>query len=183
VVREKEKTVEDLRNKLAARDSPGGRSAREQQFEMRIAELRRDVEAGQDEARTLRQQINAAGEKLKEREKQWERTQDRLTSSAAVAEANLNRQIKALEEQCFQQKARNAELAERNSPEMAQALRVSQQCVLTLERQVRELQEARGERMGLAPYTVLLRMAECMNQMGKDMREVSRCKVVPTAEL
>jgi hypothetical protein len=26
-------------------------------------------------------------------------------------------------------------------------------------------------------------MAECMNQMGKDMREVSRCKVVYVSEL
>ena len=53
----------------------------------------------------------------------------------------------------------------------------------TLEQQVRELEAARGKWMGLEPYTVLLRMAECMNQMGKDMLEVSRCKVVPTAEL
>jgi chromosome segregation ATPase len=183
VVMDKEKAVGELRNKLAAHDSPGGRSAREQQFEMRTAELRRSVEEGGDEARRLRQQVFAAVEKLKEREKQWESARERLTSSAGATEARLNGQIKELSEQCFQQGARNAQLAERNSPEMEQALRVSQQRVRTLERQVRELEEARGEQMGLAPYTVLLRMAECMNQMGKDMREVSRCKVVPTTGL
>jgi DNA repair exonuclease SbcCD ATPase subunit len=183
VVSEKEKAVQELRNKLAARDSPGGRSAREQQFEMRIAELQRNVEERENDGRKLRQQVNAAAEKLKEREKEWETARERLTSSAASTETNLNRQIKALSERCSEQGARNAELAQRNSPEMEKALRLSRARVNTLEQQVRELEAARGEQMGLEPYTVLLRMADCMNQMGKDMREVSRCKVVFTTEL
>ena len=183
VVSDKEKAVQELRNKLAARDSPGGLSAREQQFEMRIAELRRSVVEGEEDARKLRQQVYAAAEKLKEREKEWDTARERLTSSAASAETNLNRQIKALSERCSEQRVRNAELAQRNSPEMEKALRLSRARVNTLEQQVRELEAARGKWMGLEPYTVLLRMAECMNQMGKDMREVSLCKVVPTAEL
>ena len=172
-----------MHNKLAARDSLSGRSEREKQFETRIAELQRNVEKGEDGARKLRREKLELEEKLKERERQWERAREDLTSSAAVAEARLNRQIKELSERCFEQGARNAELAQRNSPEMEQALRLSRARVNTLEQQVRELEAARGKWMGLAPYTVLLRMAECMNQMGKDMREVSRCKVVFTTEL
>ncbi len=172
-----------MHNKLAARDSLSGRSEREKQFETRIAELQRNVEKGEDDARKLRQQVYAADEILKEREKHWERANERLTSSAAFTETKLDGQIKALEERCSEQGARNAKLAARNSPEMAQALQLSQTRVLTLEQQVRELEAARGEQMGLAPYTVLLRMAGCMNQMGKDMREVSRCKVVSAIEL
>jgi DNA repair exonuclease SbcCD ATPase subunit len=183
VVSEKDKAVEVLRNKLAARDSPDGLSAREKQFQTKIEELQRNVEKGEDDARKLRQQVNAAAERLKEREKEWETARERLTSSAASAETNLNRQIKALSERCSEQGARNAELAQRNSPEMEKALRLSRARVNTLEQQVRELEAARGKWMGLEPYTVLLRMAECMNQMGKDMREVSRCKVVSASEL
>ena len=170
--------MQELRNKLAARDSPDGLSAREKQFQTKIEELQRNVEKGEDGARKLRQQVYAAAEKLKEREKEWETARERLTSSAAVAEARLNGRIKALEERCSEQGARNAELAQRNSPEMEKALRLSRARVNTLEQQVRELEAARGKWMGLEPYTVLLRMAECMNQMGKDMREVSRCQVV-----
>jgi chromosome segregation ATPase len=183
VVSEKEKAVQELRNKLAARDSPDGLSAREKQFQTKIEELQRSVEKGEDGARKLRREKLELEEKLKERERQWERAREDLTSSAAVAEARLNGHIKALEERCFEQGVRNAKLAQRNSPEMEQALELSRTRVNTLEQQVRELEAARGEQMGLAPYTVLLRMAECMNQMGKDMREVSRCKVVFTTEL
>jgi chromosome segregation ATPase len=183
VVSDKEKAVQELRNKLAARDSPDGLSAREKQFQTKIEELQRSVEKGEDGARKLRREKLELEEKLKERERQWERAREDLTSSAAVAEARLNGHIKALEERCFEQGVRNAKLAQRNSPEMEQALELSRTRVNTLEQQVRELEAARGEQMGLAPYTVLLRMAECMNQMGKDMREVSRCKVVFTTEL
>jgi chromosome segregation ATPase len=183
VVSDKEKAVEDLRNKLAARDSPDGLSAREKQFQTKIEELQHNVEKGEDGARKLRREKLELEEKLKERERQWETARERLTSSAASAETNLNRQIKALSERCSEQGARNAELAKRNSPEMEKALEMSRTHANTLERQVRELEAARGKWMGLAPYTVLLRMAECMNQMGKDMREVSHCKAVSASEL
>jgi chromosome segregation ATPase len=183
VVTDKERAAEGMHNKLAARDSLSGRSEREKQFETRIAELQRNVEKGEDDARKLRQQVYGADEILKEREKHWERANERLTSSAAVTETNLNRQIRVLSDRCVELNTRNEKLAERNSPEMEKALEMSRTQANTLERQVRELEAARGKWMGLAPYTVLLRMAECMNQMGKDMREVSRCKVVSASEL
>ena len=61
--------MEVLRDKLAARDSPSGLSAREQQFQTKIEELQRSVETGGEDARKLRQQVYAADEILNEREK------------------------------------------------------------------------------------------------------------------
>jgi hypothetical protein len=89
VVSEKDKVVQELRNKLAAHDSPGGRSAREQQFQTKIEELQRSVEKGGEDARKLRQQVNAAAERLKEREKEWRRKEKEKEKERSVDKDSL----------------------------------------------------------------------------------------------
>jgi chromosome segregation ATPase len=173
VVSEKEKAVEVLRNKLAAHDSPGGRSAREQQFEMRIAELRRSVEEGGEDARKLRREKLELEEKLKEREKAWKIEKERLSDGASSIQTHRDRQIEDLKARCFQLQTENTELRARCPIGMAASLRLAQERVRTLERQVGELEtRVGGARTGPSVYDLLYDMAECISKMGKDMKEV-----------
>jgi chromosome segregation ATPase len=173
VVREKEKTVEELRRKLAAHDSPSGRSEREKQFETRIAELRRDVEAGENDARKLRQEKLELEEKLKHRERAWKIEKESLTTGASVSQTHRDRQIEDLKARCFELQTENTELRARCPVGMAAALRLAQERVRTLERQVGELKtQVGGARTGPSVYDLLCDMAECISKMGKDMKEV-----------
>jgi chromosome segregation ATPase len=172
VVREKEKTVEELRRKLAAHDSPSGRSEREKQFETRIAELRRDVEAGENDARKLRQEKLELEEKLKQRERAWKIEKESLTTGASVSQTHRDGQIEDLKARCFQLQTENTELRARCPVGMAAALRLAQDRVRTLETQVGELVAMGGARTGPSVYDLLCDMAECISKMGKDMKEV-----------
>ena len=172
MVREKEKTVEELRRKLAAHDSPSGRSEREKQFETRIAELQRDVEAGENDARKLRREKLELEEKLKEREKAWKIEKERLSDGASSIQTHRDRQIEDLKARCFQLQTENTELSARCPVGMAAALRLAQDRVRTLETQVGELVAMGGARTGPSLYDLLYDMAECMSKMGKDMKEV-----------
>jgi hypothetical protein len=172
VVSDKEKAVEELRNKLAARDSPGGLSAREQQFEMRIAELRRSVVEGENDARKLRREKLELEEKLKEREKAWKIEKERLSDGASSIQMHRDRQIEDLKARCFQLQTDNTELRARCPVGMAAALRLAQDRVRTLETQVGELVAMGGARTGPSVYDLLYDMAECISKMGKDMKEV-----------
>jgi hypothetical protein len=172
VVSEKEKAVQELRNKLAARDSPGGLSAREQQFEMRIAELRRSVVEGENDGRKLRREKLELEEKLKEREKAWKIEKERLSDGASSIQMHRDRQIEDLKARCFQLQADNTELRARCPVGMAAELRLAQERVRTLGRQVGELEAMGGARTGPSVFDLLYDMAECISKMGKDMKEV-----------
>ena len=172
MVSEKDKAVHELRNKLAARDSPGGLSAREQQFEMRIAELQRNVVEGENDGRKLRREKLELEEKLKEREKAWKIEKERLSDGASSIQMHRDRQIEDLKARCFQLQTDNTELRARCPVGMAAELRLAQERVRTLGRQVGELEAMGGARTGPSVFDLLYDMAECMSKMGKDMKEV-----------
>jgi chromosome segregation ATPase len=172
VVKEKEKALEELRRKLEARDSPGGQTAREQQFEARIAELQRKIEEGVNEASALRRRLQDAQALMAEREKSWRAEKEDLTTGASVSQRHRDAQIEELKTRCSQLQTQNQELGARCPIGMATTLRLAQERVRTLETQVGELVAMGGARTGPSLYDLLYYMAECMSKMGKDMKEV-----------
>ena len=169
---ERDKALEELRKKLEARDSPNGQTAREQQFEARIAELLRKIEAGENEASALRRRLVDAQALMAEREKSWRAEKGDFTTGAASSQRHRDEKIEELKTRCFQLQTENTELRARCPVGMAAALRLAQDRVRTLETQVGELVAMGGERTGPSVYDLLYDMAECMSKMGKDMKEV-----------
>jgi hypothetical protein len=165
--------ISDQQKTLSVLRAPARQTERERQYEEKIAALEEQVRTRENDARTLRREKLELEEKLKEREKAWKIEKERLSDGASSIQMHRDGQIEDLKARCFQLQTENTELRARCPVGMAAALRLAQERVLTLERQVGELKtQVGGARTGPSVYDLLYDMAECMSKMGKDMKEV-----------
>jgi hypothetical protein len=163
--------VKDQERALCVRHQPAALSGgHAYQSDARVAEFERRIEVQENEERKVRRQKLELEEQLRGREKEWKAEKDRLTSDATVSQKQRDARIETLMARCSQLEARNTELRACSPSEMAATLRLAQDRVRTLEKQVGELVAMGGVRTGV--YDLLYDMAECMSKMGKDMKEV-----------
>ena len=162
----------------------------DRQVKVRTAELEEKFSALEKEACKLRRQKLELEGQLTEREKVWKAERERLTSGVVDYQVERDAriealsakcvQLEALSAKCVQLEARNRQLGGGELAASANLLQLAHRRVRVLEKQVSELEAARGAQTGPSPYSVLYDMAKCMNQMGKEVEKVKlflRCGV------
>jgi hypothetical protein len=164
--------ISDQQKTLSVLRAPARQTERERQYEEKIAALEEQVSTRENDARKLRREKLELEEKLKEQEKAWKIEKERLSDGASSIQTHRDGQIEDLKARCFELQTENTELRARCPVGMAAALRLAQERVRTLERQVGELVAMGGARTGPSVYDLLCDMAECISKMGKDMKEV-----------